>query len=155
MNSNITRMLLGGMAGTLIMSLMMRFVAPILIGHPMDIAAMLGNILGNIYFFGFSVHMILGIIVFPYIYVILLRQILPGATLVKGLLFGTILWLIAETLIMPIAGAGFFMSEIGGVIAIMAALMGHWIYGGLISVITGKSESNETTFSQQAMNIND
>lgn len=61
--------------------------------------------------------------------------------LVKGLLFGSILWLMAETMVMPMAGAGFFMSEIGGMKAVMAALMGHLVYGGLLGVITGREDS--------------
>ncbi|MDF1584320.1 MAG: hypothetical protein RQ733_09295 [Methyloprofundus sp.] len=138
MKSNITKMLLGGISGTLMMSLMMKFAAPMLVGQPMDIAAMLGNMMGGVYARGLAAHLMLGIIVFPFIYVVLLRLILPGAPLIKGLLFGTILWLIAETLIMPMAGAGFFMSEIGGAKAVMAALMGHLVYGGLLGVIAGK-----------------
>ncbi len=145
MKSNITKMLLGGLTGTLMMSLMMKFAAPMLVGQPMDIAAMLGNMMGGVYALGLAAHLMLGIIVFPFIYVVLLRQILPGALLVKGLLFGTILWLLAETLIMPMAGAGFFMSEIGGAKAVMAALMGHLVYGGLLGVIAGKSACHCTS----------
>jgi hypothetical protein len=37
------------------------------------------------------------------------------------------------------AGAGFFISEIGGFKAAMAPLMGHWVYGGLLGMIAGGS----------------
>ncbi|MFZ2452385.1 MAG: hypothetical protein WAW36_17905 [Methylovulum miyakonense] len=39
MNPLIKKALLGGMAGTLMMSLMMQFAAPMLVGQPMDIAS--------------------------------------------------------------------------------------------------------------------
>jgi uncharacterized membrane protein YagU involved in acid resistance len=141
MNPNIIKVILGGIVGTLMRSLMMRFVAPMMIGQPMDIAAMLGNMMGNNYAMGMAVHIMLGVLVFPLIYAILVFRFLPGAPLIKGLAWGLILWLIAETLVMPMAGAGFFMSEIGGMKAVMAALMGHLVYGGLLGVIAGRADS--------------
>lgn len=141
MNPNIIKAILGGIAGTLMMSLMMRFVAPMMVGQSMDIAAMLGNMMGNNYAMGMAVHILLGVLVFPLIYAIFVFRLLPGAPLIKGMTWGLILWLIAETMVMPMACAGFFMSEIGGMKAVMAALMGHLVYGGLLGVIAGKAGS--------------
>lgn len=141
MNPNIIKAILGGIVGTLMMSLMMRFAAPMMIGQPMDIAAMLGNMMGGVYALGMAAHIMLGVLVFPLIYTILVYRLLPGGPLIKGLTWGLILWLIAETMVMPMAGAGFFMSEIGGMKAVMAALMGHLVYGGLLGVIVGRADS--------------
>jgi len=141
MKSNITKTLLGGFAGTLMMTLMMQFAAPMMIGQPMDIAAMLGKMMGNNYAIGMAVHIMLGVLVLPLIYALLVYRFLPGTPLIKGLTWGLILWLIAETMVMPMAGAGFFMSEIGGLKAMMAALMGHLVYGGLLGVIAGREHS--------------
>ncbi len=141
MNPNIIKAILGGIVGTLMMSLMMRFAAPMMIGQPMDIAAMLGNMMGGVYALGMAAHIMLGVLVFPLIYTILVYRLLPGGPLIKGLTWGLILWLIAETMVMPMAGAGFFMSEIGGMKAVMAALMGHLVYGGLLGVIAGRADS--------------
>lgn len=141
MNPNIIKAILGGIVGTLMMSLMMRFAAPMMVGQPMDIAAMLGNMMGNNYAMGMAAHIMLGVLVFPLIYALLVYRLLPGGPLIKGLTWGLILWLIAETMVMPMAGAGFFMSEIGGMKAVMAALMGHLVYGGLLGVIAGGADS--------------
>jgi uncharacterized membrane protein YagU involved in acid resistance len=59
--------------------------------------------------------------------------LLPGSPLIKGLIWGFLLWLLAETLVMPMAGVGFFMSDIGGMQAVVAALMGHLVYGGVLA----------------------
>lgn len=142
MKSNFTRTILGGFVGTLMMSLMMKFAAPMLTGQSMDIAVMLGNMMGGIYALGMTAHIMLGVLVFPLIYSAILRRILPGPPVVKGFLFGSLLWLVAETLIMPMAGAGFFMSEIGGAKAVMAALMGHLVYGGLVGIFVGRASSD-------------
>ncbi|WP_432745220.1 DUF6789 family protein [Methylobacter sp. G7] len=141
MNTTIIKTILGGIAGTLMMSLMMHFAAPMMVGQPMDIAAMLGNMMGNNYAMGMAVHVMLGVLVFPLVYAIVVFRFLPGAPIIKGLTWGLILWLIAETLVMPMAGAGFFMSEISGMKAVMAALMGHLVYGGLLGVIAGKADN--------------
>lgn len=140
MNPNIIKAILGGIVGTLMMSLMMRFAAPMMIGQPMDIAAMLGNMMGGVYALGMAAHIMLGVLVFPLIYALLVYRLLPGGPLIKGLTWGLILWLIAETMVMPMAGAGFFMSEIGGMKAVMAALMGHLVYGGLLGAIAGRAD---------------
>ena len=87
---------------------------------------------------GMVAHIMLGMLVFPMTYAFLFFRFLPGAPVIKGLLFGTILWLMAATVVMPMAGAGFFMSEIGGIKAAMAAFMGHLVYGGLLGIIIGK-----------------
>ncbi len=42
---------------------------------------------------------------------------------------------------MPMAGTGFLMSNIGGMMAVMAALMGHLVYGGLLGAIAGNGET--------------
>ncbi|MDT8407920.1 MAG: hypothetical protein RQ715_11800 [Methylococcales bacterium] len=140
MKPSIIKAILGGIAGTLMMSLMMRFAAPMMVGQPMDIAAMLGNMMGGVYALGMAAHIMLGVLVFPLIYAFLVYRLLPGGPLIKGLSWGLVLWLIAETMVMPMAGAGFFMSEIGGMKAVMAALMGHLVYGGLLGVIAGKAD---------------
>ncbi len=141
MNLSIKKALLGGMVGTLMMSLMMQFAAPMLVGQPMDIAAMLGNMMGHNYALGMAAHIMLGVLVFPLLYALLVGRLLPGAPVIKGMIWGAILWLIAEPLVMPMAGAGFFMAEIGGMKAVMAALMGHLLYGGLLGVIAGRGDN--------------
>ena len=142
MKSKCSKILIGGLAGTLMMSLMMKFAAPMMIGQPMDIAAMLGSMMSGVYEMGMAAHVLLGVLVFPLIYVMLF-QFWLGAPLVKGLLFGTVLWFMAATMVMPMAGAGFFMSEIGGIKAAIAALIGHWVYGGLLGGIAGNLHTNQ------------
>jgi len=149
MNPKIIKTLVGGLIGTLMMSLMMNFAAPMMIGQPMDIAAMLGKMMGGVYEMGMATHIVLGVLVFPLVYAWLFFRFLPGAPLVKGLLFGTVLWLIAATMVMPMAGAGFFMSEIGGIKAAIAALMGHWVYGGLLGGIAGNLHTNQPNMAER------
>jgi uncharacterized membrane protein YagU involved in acid resistance len=137
MKPSLMKSVAGGLAGTVVMSMMMRFVAPMMLGHPMDIAAMLGNMMGGSYALGMAAHLMNGIVIFPLAYAFLAFRFLPGPPALRGMTFGVILWLLAEVIVMPMAGAGFFSSEIGGAKAVMAALMGHLVYGALLGAIAG------------------
>jgi len=139
MKPEITKAALGGIAGTIVMTMMMMFVAPMMTGMPMDIAAMLGGMLGG-YTVGMIAHIMMGVVIFPLIYVFIYTN-LPGSPIVRGLIWGAILWLAAVILVMPMAGAGFLLSNIGGMMAVMAALLGHLVYGGLLGAIAGSGET--------------
>jgi uncharacterized membrane protein YagU involved in acid resistance len=122
------------------MTMMMRFVAPLMLGHPMDIAGMLASMMGGSWAIGMAAHLMNGIVIFPLVYAFLGFRFLPGPPVARGMIFGAILWLLAEIMVMPMAGAGFFSSEIGGAKAVMAALMGHLVYGALLGAISGAAE---------------
>ena len=75
MRPNLMRAITGGVLGTAVMTAMMYFVAPMM-GLHMDIAQMLGSMLGNNWMTGMAMHVIL--------------------------------WLLAQAVVMPMMGAGFF-----------------------------------------------
>jgi len=136
MKPNLTRALLGGLAGTIALTLMMYKVAPMMTGRAMDIAGMLGQMLGG-WWMGMAMHFINGTVIFPLVYALLLYRFLPGPPVVKGLVWGVILWLIAQLMIMPMMGAGVFSANAGGMKAAMGSLVGHLIYGALLGSIAG------------------
>ena len=142
MRPNLTRSIAGGVAGTLAMMLAMRFVAPLMLGHPMDIARMLANMMGGSRAFGMAAHIVNGVIIFPLAYALVAFRFLPGLPVLRGLLWGVVLWLAAETLVMPMVGAGFFSAEIGGAKAVFAALMGHLVYGALLGFVGGPAAAD-------------
>jgi uncharacterized membrane protein YagU involved in acid resistance len=137
MTPSLGRTILGGFAGTVAITFVMYAVAPILIGMPMDIAQMLGSLLGNNWAAGMVLHFINGSIIFPLIYAYLLYAYLPGGPSVKGITWGLILWLLAQTVVMPLMGAGFFSAAAGGVLAAFGSFLGHLIYGWLLGAIAG------------------
>jgi hypothetical protein len=52
-------------------------------------------------------------------------------------LWAVILWLGLEIVMLPMIGGGIFSSEMGGMKAVMAALIGHLIYGSIFGAIAG------------------
>jgi uncharacterized membrane protein YagU involved in acid resistance len=136
MRPNIRRAIVGGFVGTIIFTLMMRFVAPMM-GVRMDIVGKLGEMTHTGMAGGLFMHFLNGSVIFPLIYVYLLYRWLPGAPWQKGLLSGVILWLGLETVMMPMMGGGIFSTDMGGMKAVMAALIGHLVYGVLLGAIAG------------------
>ncbi|HQU44445.1 MAG TPA: hypothetical protein PK867_16615, partial [Pirellulales bacterium] len=111
---------LGGFAGTVAMTMMMYFVAPMMLGHPMDIAKMLGSMLGGNWWAGMVMHFMTGTVIFPLVYAFVLYGLLPGGPAVKGISWGIVLWLLAQVVVMPMMGAGFFS---GSLMAAMGSLV--------------------------------
>lgn len=133
------RAALGGLVGTLAMTMMMYVVAPMM-GLRMDIAAMLGSMLGGSWVAGLMMHFVNGSVIFPAIYVYALYAHLPGSPAVRGTIWGVALWLVAQTVVMPMMGAGLFSSAMGGMMAAMGSLIGHLLYGSLLGIIASAPE---------------
>lgn len=135
---DMARSIMGGFVGTVAITMMMYFVAPRMLGHPMDIAKMLGSMLGGNWWAGMVMHFINGTIIFPLIFAYLLYSLLPGGPAVKGAIWGVVLWLLAQAVVLPMMGAGFFSIYSGGIKAVISSLMGHLVYGALLGWISGR-----------------
>jgi len=142
MKPNVGRSIAGGFVGTLIMTLMMRYVAPMM-GVQMNIAASLAKMMHTSVAVGLAAHFMLGTIVFALIYSYLLYRILPGAPVVRGIEWGLVLWFLMEILAMPMLGMGVFNTVMGGAKTVMAALVAHVVYGALLGWIAGSTETRQ------------
>lgn len=134
MHPSFWKAAVGGFVGTLAMTVMMYVVAPMM-GLTMDIAAMLGSLMGGNWAAGMVLHFVNGSIIFPAIYAYVLYDRLPGPPVARGTLWGIGLWLLAQIIVMPMMGGGLFSSAMGGMMAVIGSLVGHVIYGSLLGVI--------------------
>jgi hypothetical protein len=66
--------LLGGIVGTTMMTIMMYFVRPILVGAPMDIAAEIGSQMGENWWLGMALHVLIGAVIVPVLLVTFLSK---------------------------------------------------------------------------------
>ena len=110
---------------------MMKFLAPEMIGHPMDIAAVLGRFTGLGTPAGVVMHFVLGTLGFAIGFVIV-GPYLPGPGWLRGVVFMAAVWLLAGLIAMPILGIGLFF---GGVKEAMAALLGHVVFGAILGMV--------------------
>ena len=60
------------------------------------------------------------------------------------MVYGGLLWAAAVLVVMPSAGAGVLMSNVGGMLAVIASLVVHLVYGGLLGVIAGYGPTRRT-----------
>ena len=131
MNGTPGKLILGGVAGAAAITMMLMFIAP-MIGVHMDIAASLSGMVHTPWMVGMVVYLMMGTFIFSLVYGILLRRYLPGSVLVRGLIWGFILWIVMEVAVMPMLGAGVFGINGPGMMGAVAALMAHLVYGGLL-----------------------
>jgi len=136
-NPNIGKAIAGGFVGTVLLTLMMRFVAPAMTGQKMDIVGKLGDMTGGGPIVGMIMHFFVGSVIFGLVYAFLFFRFLPGAPWQKGLLSGVLFWLGLETVTLPMMGAGFFGAQMGGIKNAVAALVAHLVYGTTLGVIAG------------------
>ena len=68
---------------------------------------------------------------------------LPGPPVVRGMLFGIAPWLLAQVVVMPMMGAGFFS---GSLMAATGSLMGHLVYGAVVGTVYGQSRLRRPEF---------
>lgn len=139
MKPSVGRAIAGGLVGTILLTLMMRFVAPMMTGQKMDVAGKLGDMTGMGPIAGMIMHFLVGSVIFGLIYAFVLFRFLPGAPWQKGLLSGVIFWLGLEILMMPMMGGGFFSSQMGGMKIVVAALIAHLVYGAALGLIAGST----------------
>lgn len=141
------RAIVAGFLATLVMTMLM-YGGPMMGMPKMDIAGMLGSMLGQgmpapgsgVWWIGMMMHFVNGTIIFPLVYRYALYSVLPGAPWLKGATWGLILWAIAQAVVMPMMGMGFFSSWAPQpMMAVVGSLIGHLIYGAILGGVTGRA----------------
>lgn len=52
----------------------------------------------------------------------------------------TVLWLMAQTIVMPMMGGGLFSAAAGGMVAAVASLVGHLVYGSILGAVSAGAD---------------
>ena len=86
--------------------------------------------------FGWLAHFFLGTVIWGLLYAAL-HASLPGAPVVKGLIFGVLAWLAMMIVFMPLGGHGLFALSLGPQ-ALIATLVLHLVYGAVLGVVYAK-----------------
>ena len=132
--SNVIKAFIGGFLGTLAFTLMGKFIAPHLIGHSMNVAAIIAHMLGTTDSVGLMMHFMVGSIIFPIGYLLIGYKYLPGPGWLRGIIFLIPIYLIAMTVVMPMAGKGMFFNSVP---MSMVAFMGHMVFGFILGLVVG------------------
>ena len=84
---------------------------------------------------GWTIHIIVGIAL-ALVYAAWLVDRLPGSSLIRGMLYGVGVFMVAQFTFMPLVGAGIFSR--GDIPLLIGSLGGHIVYGGLVGLIYGR-----------------
>jgi hypothetical protein len=115
----------------------MFLLEPVLMNRSLDPAQALGAELSNPHGLGLIVfHFFNGSIIYPLGFAFFVVR-LRGPWLMKGLVWGIILWLLAGVVFLPISGFGFFGYDADGLRFAARSLAGHLAYGGIQGLIAG------------------
>ncbi len=137
MRPKLGRALLAGLVSTILITFVMYVVSPLMTGKRLDVAGMLGGLLGGNWMAGMIAHFVIGTVVLPAVYVLFLYRWLSGTPVARGLTWGVALWLVAQTVVMPLMGGGLFSMEAGGLMVALSSLLGHSVYGLTLGLLTG------------------
>ena len=129
----VTKAMVGGLLGTLLQTIMVYGVAPMMAGQSMDIATMLGHSCAP----GLLVHLLSGGVIFPLGYIWLSSRALSGPPALQGMLWAGLIWFVAEVIMAPMLGVEVFSAALGGLSAALRALLGYLVYGATLGSMVG------------------
>lgn len=132
MKLSIPRAIVAGLAGTAVMTMIGVYVAPMMGMPRMNPADMLAMQMGGNAMLGWAGHLMIGSVLAILYAVVAMR--LPGPFWMRGAIFALAPWLMAQVVMMPMMGMGFFsgsMALAGG------SLIGHLMYGAVVGAIYG------------------
>ena len=129
----VAKAIVGGLLGTLLQTIMVYGVAPVMAGQSMDIAAILRPSCAP----GMLVHLISGGVIFPLGYIWLSSQALSGPPVLQGMLWASLIWCVAEVIMAPMLGVEVFSAALGGLPAALRALLGYLVYGATLGSMVG------------------
>ncbi len=132
---NLGRGLLAGAAGTAAITMLM-LGAPLMGMPKMPIGEMLGRFLHIGSAAGWAMHVVIGLLL-ALIYAGWFATRLPSGPALRGAIYGSGVFLVAQIVVTPMMGGGVFSG--GNMPMIVGSLMGHLVYGALVGLIYGDS----------------
>ena len=129
----VAKAMVGGLLGTLLQTLMVYGVAPVMAGHAMNVEVLLAHACAP----GMLAHLLSGGVIFPLGYILLSSQSFSGPPVLQGMLWAGLIWFVAEVIMAPMLGAEIFSAALGGLPAALRALLGYLVYGATLGSIVG------------------
>lgn len=139
MRINFGKAIAAGLVGTLIMTAVGLWLAPMMGIPRMNPADMLAEQMGGSTLLGWVGHLMIGTIL-AVVYAAVSSR-LPGPYALRGALYGIAPFLLAQIVVIPMMGMPLFS---GSVPMAMGSLVGHLIYGAAIGAIYGASAEAAT-----------
>lgn len=129
---------LAGLAATVVLSAIMMMKQAMGLMPELNPIAMITKMSGSSTpLMGWMGHFVIGTVLWGLLYAALDAK-LAGPHWLHGAIFATGAWFVMMVMLMPMAGAGLFGLGLG-MMAPVATLMLHWIYGSVLGGVYGAS----------------
>ena len=138
MQRNWTRAVVAGIVGTLVMTAVGVWLAPMMGIPRMNPAEMLAGQMGGNIALGWAAHLMIGVILA--VGYAIVSPSLVGPPAIRGAIYSIAPWLLAQVAVMPMMGAPVFS---GSVVLAMGSLLGHLIYGAVVGAVYGPQTSSD------------
>ena len=129
----VAQAIVGGLLGTLLQTIMVYGVAPLIAGPSMAGAAITGHACAP----SLLAHLLSGSVIFPLGYVWLSSRPFSRPPVLQGMLWAGLLWCVAEVIMAPMRSVEVFSTALGGVPAALRALLGYLVYGATLGSFAG------------------
>ncbi len=139
MRINFKKAVFAGVAGTIAMTIAATFAAPLMGLPKMDVPGMLASVMGGILPLGWVAHFMIGTILALGFAAI--QDKIPGPAIARGAIYTLAPWLMAQVVVMPMMGMGFFS---GAFATAFGSLIGHLIYGAVLAGVYSTSKTHCT-----------
>ncbi|MFW5947267.1 MAG: DUF6789 family protein, partial [Gemmatimonadota bacterium] len=126
MNINIGRAVAAGIIGTLVMTAVGLWAAPLMGIPAMNPADMLAGAMGGSLALGWAGHLMIGVVL-ALLYAAVAGW-LPGGPALSGALYGIAPFLVAQIVVVPMMGMPLFS---GSLVMATGSLIGHLVYGAI------------------------
>lgn len=140
---NVRRAVTAGFVGTAVITALWLIEPKVGLGH-LAVGDILSSLLALATAYaslgpapGWILHFAVGVTL-ALIYAALFVGRLPGSPMRRGLLYGGLIFVLAQVVFMPLVGAGLFSR--GDPALLAGSLLGHLVYGGLVGVIYAGGE---------------
>ena len=140
---NVGKGMIAGFAATVVLSALMLLKSAMGLMPELNIARMLGDMMGAGPSAGWVAHFMIGTVLWGILFA-LLDPYLPGPHWVKGIVFAAGAWILMMVLAMPMAGAGLFGMKLGIMAPIMTAVL-HAIFGAVLGGVYGALIKGDAT----------
>lgn len=131
---NVSAGLVAGFAATVVLSLIMVVKGMMGVMPELDVAAMIGMMMGASVAVGWVIHFMIGTIVWGGGFAVLYDVIPGNSAIAKGVLFRIAAWIGMMIVIMPMAGAGLFGLDMGMMAPIMTLVL-HIVFGAVLGFV--------------------
>src|SRR5262249_29000697 len=140
----VAKAMVGGLLGTLLQTIMVYGVAPLLAGQSVDVAVITGRTCDP----SLLVLVLSGSVIFPLGYVWLSSRAFSGSPILQGMLWAGLIWCVAEVIMAPMPGVEVFSTALGGLPAALRALLGYLVYGATLGSIAAPAQPADREASQ-------